>query len=135
MTYTGAMRIALLALALVAGCATNAGGRLVGEWELVAGNEETELDWFEAGPEEQARMRAGWSEAMGRGRMVFRSDGSFSAALEGEDSEANYTVFLSEEDTAIIRFDPDFGSEAYYVFEVNDGLLFWNRQYVLRRVR
>ena len=129
------MRIALLALALAAGCATTAGGRLVGEWELVAGNEETELDWFEAGPEEQARMRAVWSEAKGRGRMVFRSDGSFSAALEGEDSEASYTVFLSEEDTAIIRFDPDFGQEAYYVFEVTDGLLFWNRQYVLRRVR
>ena len=135
MTYTAAMRAALLALALAAGCATTAGDRLVGEWELVAGNEETELDWFDAGPDERRRMRAEWSRAPGRGRMVFHREGGFFASLEGEDSEARYAVFLSEEDTAIVRFEPDFGAEAYYVFEVSDGLLFWNRQYVLRRVR
>jgi hypothetical protein len=129
------MRTALLALALFAGCATNAGSRLVGEWERVAGDEETELDWFDAGPEERARMRAEWSATPGRERMIFRGGGRFEAAIEGEDFDARYEVFLSEGDTAIVRFDPDFGHESYYVFEVEDGFLFWNRQYVWRRVR
>ena len=80
-------------------------------------------------------MKSAWSTAKGQGRMSFDRSGGFRAEMPGEKTQARYHVFLSEEDTAIVRFDPGFGNEEYYVFEVTDGLLFWNRQYVLRRVR